>query len=155
MGWRSHVLFKLIIPLGITHTKRRIIKASKKGIVIYIIPDSFILKCYNNELWHSPKLIEYINDSKYFSITLDHTRCILCGKSIDHFTTNKTSGNWIWSADLDHYMSEHNFIFPEEFTSEIEGNNYKKSTKKDTIINKGFANAFFFGKIELLKEFIL
>ncbi|WP_338394571.1 hypothetical protein [Fulvitalea axinellae] len=53
-------------------------------------------------------------------ILLDLTKCVCCNKSITHYESLHTNGDWLWSGDLNHYLLHHKLFISDEFAEAVQ-----------------------------------
>lgn len=118
---------------------RFIAKVESDNICIWEVSDEYIIYCKNqiNAQETSATLNEKLEQADYPAIHLDRTYSIFDFVAITHFHTIRQLGCWFWSGDLNHYSEQHNFIWPNDFISDIQSPvilEYDKS-KEAEIIN--------------------
>ncbi len=99
------------------------------SISLYKINDSYLQACAREQRAQDTDptaLLAYLDNGKYMSILLDRGKYIFDNQSISSNETLLSDGNWIWSADLNHYTGFHHFIWPEAFLASIQNRIYKQ-----------------------------
>lgn len=108
-----------------TKDRRIIIDLRQEPCVLYEIENDYIKKYSGKVVDHKRKIALFMKKATYLSILLDCTRCIFKNNRISHMKTLLTDGNFIWSADLNHYVKHHSLQLPQFFVSYMDSVNYK------------------------------
>ncbi len=109
---------------------RVLLKINPPEVSVCAISDEYLQECNGKAVTadkEKTKFNAYLKKGIAVSILLDLTKCMFCGKSIEHFLTLCTDGEWVWSADLHHYSEEHHFVWPQAFVESIAAKHYKRS----------------------------
>ncbi len=64
-------------------------------------------------------MLDFFKESDYISIVIDSTNCLFDETKITHTKTLKTNGDWVWSADIEHYVEFHDFVLPKDFIESV------------------------------------
>jgi hypothetical protein len=67
-------------------------------------------------------LIHYLISGTRLLVALKVSKCQMCDQLLG--TTGLTDGEWTWTSQLAHYVSEHNLKLPEEFVETIRDCDY-------------------------------
>ncbi len=108
--------------------KRVLVRIRLPEIHVNAVTDEYIKECDRRAPVNSveqDKLIAYVNNAHHAAIHLDLTESIFAGERIPHARTLLSDGEWLWSADLNHYTEKHNFVWPEEFIQSVKSKKYK------------------------------
>jgi hypothetical protein len=117
---------------------RQIINIKNDEVIIYEITDQYLKECFKlkDNLAGKNLYLTYLKNCEFEDILLDSTKCIFSDEYIMHFLTTKTDGDWLWSADLEHYFEKYNFIWPDEHLKKITNSAYKLSENSKHILKK-------------------
>jgi hypothetical protein len=72
---------------------------------------------------NAKEIAEYLKQGVVATYWKGYSSCRICDKRLG--TTCKTDGTFIWPDMLDHYVTDHNIVLPEEFVNHIKENNYE------------------------------
>jgi hypothetical protein len=115
--------------------QRMIIDIRQDPPVLYAITDEYIKRNINKQIHNKDKIQNFLEKAGYLSIVLNDTKSIFGEERIEHMETILTDGSWVWSADINHYLINHNFELPRLFLKHIKNSNYTP-----TLTQKSFDN---------------
>lgn len=116
---------------------RVVAKTHNTEVFVNLISDNYIKECDQKEIKankESAKLISYLGNAYYIIIRLNLTNSLFDGTNIESSHTLLSDGEWIWSADLNHYSEKHSFIWPNGFLESVKAKNYKMPELTETQI---------------------
>lgn len=118
----------------------QIIHIKPREVIIYEVTDQYLKECQSlkKEIKNKTLYLQYFENCEYENIVLDKSQCIFSGKWITHNMTKKSDGDWLWTADLEHYFEHYNFLWPEEHQNKIQLSNFELSEDSKLILKKRY-----------------
>lgn len=104
--------------------KRIIFELREDDLTIFTVSDEYLQKCSTMLQTYDSTLLDYLNNSLYYSLTPAFDKDIFTNSVIEHNGTLRTDGKWIWSSCLHFYTENYNFTWPESFLR-----NFNKQTQ--------------------------
>ncbi|MEK6833230.1 MAG: hypothetical protein AABY32_04230 [Nanoarchaeota archaeon] len=86
----------------------------------YIWPQELISE---NKIENMEQIVHYLLNGNKAVGYMGFSGCRICNKHLGSY--DYTDGTWMWPEKLEHYVSEHNVILPEEFISHMKKSNWQ------------------------------